>query len=113
MMQPVSLENELKVLRTLLAFSEAALTKYPTTLEEDYAILQSTQLTENQENCVLMRSGEKEVLHWWIEFTREMVNILQQDLNSTYIKNVKKKLKNHPYEPYFVKVLLPLLRANP
>ena len=48
---------------------EEALARYPTTLKEDMAILEKDDkkeetLTYNQRNCVLYRSGEKEILEF-------------------------------------------------
>ena len=37
--------------------------RYPTTYEEDLEILEKKDLTENQRNSVLCRSGEKLILH--------------------------------------------------
>ena len=48
--------------------SVEGLSKYPTTYEEDMQILQNPDLTFNNRNCVLMRSGEKAILLWFIEF---------------------------------------------
>ena len=42
--------------------SQEALARYPQTLEEDYEILKRTDLTFNERNCTLFRSGEKEIL---------------------------------------------------
>lgn len=48
---------------------EVALKKYPNTLEQDYELLKDPGLTFNQRNCVLFTSGEKEILHFLIEFS--------------------------------------------
>lgn len=61
---PISIKNELKVLEQIEKLSLENLSKYPTSLEEDLKLLKDDNgtLTNNQRNCVLMRSGEKEVL---------------------------------------------------
>jgi hypothetical protein len=48
---------------------EVALKKYPNTLEQDYELLKDPGLTFNQRNCALFTSGEKEILHFLIEFS--------------------------------------------
>lgn len=53
-----------------------ALEKYPNTLEQDYELLKDETLTFNQRNCVLFRSGEKEILHFLIEFSDYVVQLL-------------------------------------
>lgn len=59
---PISIENEKKVLSLILTLSLELLKKYPTKYEEDLQILATNKdLTFNQRNAVLMRSGEKKV----------------------------------------------------
>ena len=54
--------------------------KYPNTLQEDLKILEEDDLNQtlsfNQRNCVLFRLGEKEILHFFIEFSEYMVSLL-------------------------------------
>lgn len=60
---PISIDNEKRVLKRISDLSIDQLKKYPTTYEEDLKILEtkSKEMTFNQRNCVLMRSGEKKV----------------------------------------------------
>ena len=59
---PISIENEKKVLTLILTLSLDLLKKYPTKYEEDLQILATKKdMTFNQRNAVLMRSGEKKV----------------------------------------------------
>ena len=51
---------------------EEALACYPSKLEQDMELLladdeKKETLTFNQRNCVLFRSGEKEILHFYLE----------------------------------------------
>lgn len=60
---PMSIENEKKVLAKIQKYAIEQLKRYPTTYEEDLKILETNkEMTWNQRNCVLMRSGEKKVL---------------------------------------------------
>ena len=66
------IKNEIKVLEQIEKLSLDCLSQYSQTLEEDYKILKenTNNLSNNQRNCVLMRSGEKEVnYHDYIDFT--------------------------------------------
>ena len=64
-----SVANEKKVWGSIKELCEQALQKYPTTWEQDNEILKDESLTFNQRNCVLFRSGEKEILHFLIDFS--------------------------------------------
>ena len=54
-----------------------ALARYPNTLEEDYEILQRNNLTFNESNCTLFRSGEKEILHFLMDMGDYVLNLLE------------------------------------
>jgi len=65
-MAVVSLDNEESVWRTIEDAVDAALAKYPTTLDEDREILDEDKtenaLGKNKTNCILFRMSEKMVL---------------------------------------------------
>ena len=102
---PISIENERKVLQHAQAMAQKALGKYPTTLEEDTELLKSSSLTQNQRNCVLMRQGEKEILHWYLNLATKVLSLLDMPK-----KDVKKASKNSPYEQYIQNSIIPLLK---
>ena len=118
---PISTKNELKVLEYIEKLSLDHLSKYPHSLEEDLKILSedSNKLTNNQRNCILMRSGEKEVnssikkiLHYFLEFSRYASKLFYLD-----VKEIKKKIKKDfsstfPYEDYVNDVILFLIRKE-
>jgi len=61
---PVSLENENRAWMRLHSETVVALSRYQTTLDQDTELLKSDEtLTYNQRNCILLRIGEKEILH--------------------------------------------------
>ena len=76
----MSVQNERKVLQLIHQVCTAALKQYPTSLQEDIAILAKDDiehnLSFNLRNCVLFRQGEKEVLHYYIEFSDYMSSLL-------------------------------------
>ena len=52
------------------------MSRYPTTLAEDMEILQRDNLTFNERNVTLFRSGEKEILHFLLELADYVLNVL-------------------------------------
>lgn len=71
--------------------SEQALAAYPQTLEEDMEILKREDLTFNGRNCVLFRSGEKEILVFLIEMSDYVLKLLEMKF-----KDAKKFTQNLP-----------------
>ena len=71
--QPINVDNEAKAWFKIKNLMEESLDKYPTTLSQDYDILKSDKsLTYNTRNCVLLRVGEKKILH----FMKDTADIL-------------------------------------
>eukprot|EP00747_Dinoflagellata_sp_TGD_P210648 gnl/TRDRNA2_/TRDRNA2_83912_c0_seq1.p1 gnl/TRDRNA2_/TRDRNA2_83912_c0~~gnl/TRDRNA2_/TRDRNA2_83912_c0_seq1.p1 ORF type:complete len:569 (-),score=106.36 gnl/TRDRNA2_/TRDRNA2_83912_c0_seq1:224-1930(-) len=64
--QAISLANELAALQRCLGVVKAALDGYPTTLDEDVALLPS--LSGLPLTLVTLRRDEKVVLNWWHDF---------------------------------------------
>ena len=56
--------------------SAEGLARYPQSLEEDMEILKRTDLTFNERNCTLFRSGEKEILAFLLEFADYVLKLL-------------------------------------
>ena len=78
----ISKRNERRVWERIRAMSQEALARYPHTLEEDMEMLNQdtpeySNLTFNGRNCILFRSGEKEILHFLIEMADYVLNVLQ------------------------------------
>jgi len=61
-----NLHNELLVWVFLKDLCLEKLPLYQTTLEQDIEILKQDDITFNKRNCVLIRKGEKEILHYFI-----------------------------------------------
>lgn len=63
--KPMDIRNEAMAWSKIKSIVVEALGKYPTTLDEDYEILKNDKsLTYNTRNCVLLRVGEKKILHF-------------------------------------------------
>ena len=71
--------------------SAQALAAYPQTLEEDMEILKREDLTFNERNCVLFRSGEKEILVFLMEMSDYVLKLLEMKF-----KDAKKFTQNLP-----------------
>ena len=101
LMPEYSLANEKRALLRLKAIMENRLSLYPTTLEEDIEMLDS-QLTDNQRNIVLLRKGEKVILHWHLQLVETCLPILQS-ADTKELKNRKKT--GTVYDEYISKIV--------
>ena len=78
---PLSLQNEVSAWKRIAASADAALALYPTTLQQDTAILEidrkENNLSESNRNCVKYRRSEKVILHF-LKDCAQKVMILSQ-----------------------------------
>jgi len=83
---PVSLRNERASMRHLRQIIALALSKYPTTLQQDLADLQDHAQYppfSNKRHAKIQTRGEKEVLHHyerWARTALEVMNVIEQDV---------------------------------
>lgn len=85
--KPIDLHTEVRAWRKIHQIATEALSKYPTTLEEDKALLakedaaakEEKTLTYNTRNCVLLRVGEKKILHYLLETATNLVELGQMN----------------------------------
>lgn len=82
---PLSIRNEKKVLEKIHTLAKTAYDKYDTSLEEDLKILEREDLTFNQRNCVLFRSGEKKILQFLMNTTQKILPLLDMDFKVRYL----------------------------
>ena len=79
-LHPISVANEKQVMTRIRQLCQDALKLYPNSLQEDMELLHKNDiehnLSFNQRNCVLFRSGEKEILHFYIEFSEYITTLL-------------------------------------
>jgi len=99
---PINQRNENAVCADLGRAAMVVLQGFPTTLEEDNKILSdnSSSLTMNIRNCVVMRRGEKEVLHAYTDLATRTQNWV----NMTYpqfMRDFNHHIKNKGLEPSF------------
>jgi len=106
---PISVELEMKVLERVKELCESQLKKYKTTLKEDKELLK-TDLTQNQRNSVDLRSGEKEILHYLINFTEKTLPLLM--ISSKNIRKAVLQAPHNQYSEYIKKVIIPLMHKK-
>jgi len=78
---PISIENETKSLNLFSAAASASLALFPHELEHDLKLLADETrypFFSNQRNIVLMRSGEKQVLSYYIELHKRIAPALEK-----------------------------------
>ena len=96
--------------------AQRTLKGFDTTLEQDNKILEEGKLTMNVRNCVLMRRGEKEVLHAWIDLAKTLDEVKDKDQRQLR-KYLARFVNNQGAEPsfgwrkemYFTELWVPLL----
>jgi histone-lysine N-methyltransferase SETD3 len=112
---PLSKDTEIDVLQLLRQFCEDQLLKYPTTLEEDNAMLESGELEmfSNERNARVLVRSEKEVCHFWIHAAEVAIPLLQQE----EWKDIK-KIMNRDFRvkdalaKYLTAVISPLFKGG-
>ena len=108
-------------IKYIIQLAKIALSKYPTTLNEDIEMINSRiDFSENEHNCILMRISEKKVLEFYKNFGEYTLDLIEKlDLNNKNwkenkkIKFLKKKLleKNNDqnYLHYYENTLFTLI----
>lgn len=90
--EPITYENERRSLITLYHACVSRILEFPTTIEQDIQLLyNNSTITKysNDYNCIVLRKGEKEVLHWFLQFSicglqRLNTHVSNFSLYSTY-----------------------------
>ncbi|CAD8175344.1 unnamed protein product [Paramecium octaurelia] len=103
--QPLGIHNELDMWDLIRRICYVALSRYPTTLEQDKEILQICDLTTNQRNCLILRMGEKEILKFYYQFSEKMKQLLS-NFNQQEINIFCSKEENCKYLNYVNKVIM-------
>jgi len=75
--EPMSIRNEIGVLKQLKFACEAVMAGFETTLEWDEEYLKTPDLDWNIRNCLVMRMGEKRVLKFFMDLADKAIPLLQ------------------------------------
>jgi len=93
---------------------EEQLKEYPTTLAQDRKILEEqSTISINVMNCILLRKGEKEILHFFLRIAQRLSRIFSMsrlvyiDVTQDFIKAAKRQ-EYKDYRSYLNKVLAEL-----
>ncbi len=109
---PLSIRNEKKVLLRMKLEASKVLAGYPNSLEEDLEILESNkELSFNERNAILMRSGEKVILKHIIETADIIMKYFDYDLTQIRKQMKEDKLKEDQ-KNYIRKVVQPLIKLG-
>ena len=77
---PLTLRNERKVLEKIHKLAKDSYDKYETSYEDDLKLLEERiDMTFNERNCVLYRSGEKKILKFLMNSTQKILPLLDMD----------------------------------
>jgi hypothetical protein len=82
---PVGRDNEIRVLNTLAEACARQLSGYPTSIDEDEALLGDPALPRNLRNMVMIRRDEKAILRYFLELTRTALPVLRGEASVTGI----------------------------
>jgi len=115
---PLSVRNEKSVLTSLAVSATKSLKKFATTLEHDQALLRDEEhypRFSNPRNIVLMRSGEKQVLTFFVELMKVCVplfNLKFKDLRQKLKKEKRFKDAESALMQYINYVVVPLVQRQ-
>ncbi len=127
-MDVISPTNEIAVLTALREAAAHSLSLFTTTMEEDNALLAACDSSNpapsvgstayemkrdsNLRNCVVVRRGEKQVLHWYIDLADRCIPLLKLSYGSlgrhACYHEVAKGLT--PADEYILNVVFPIVK---
>jgi histone-lysine N-methyltransferase SETD3 len=102
--------NEQEVVRRLGAACERALSGFDTTLAKDDALLLDPRVTGNVRNCLLMRQGEKRVLHTFLQLAHTALPVLRMLPHYARRRAAAWDAGPGRFADYFESLLLPFVR---
>ena len=81
--RPICARNEIAALANIAAVARTQLSRYPTSWEEDIALLTSDTLTpfSNRKNALIVIMGEKEILRFWIKLSEICTDLFSKDID--------------------------------
>lgn len=113
---PISIRNEQLMLKKLITICINYLCKYPTSYKHDLEILERDRvehyLTVNQRNCILLRCGEKRILHFIIDNAQKLLPLLENDISLRDARYIVNGMFNFQCQLYCDVALFPLLKER-
>lgn len=86
---PLSVDTEERVFLMLAEHCDARLAGFETTLEEDEQLLREEELPRNVRNCLLLRRGEKKLLHAYAGLAWTFLSMLRSSSPDPVVVNGK------------------------
>mmetsp|Transcript_3916 Transcript_3916/g.7502 ORF Transcript_3916/g.7502 Transcript_3916/m.7502 type:complete len:601 (+) Transcript_3916:115-1917(+) len=108
---PISIRNETAVLKHVQEVARQTLKKFPDDLATDHKMLKVNKFMDmNHRNCIMMRCGEKETLHWYIDLADKAIPLLKmawKDLKKIAAKCHQQQTR---FNYYVTEVVVPLVK---
>mmetsp|Transcript_3718 Transcript_3718/g.5072 ORF Transcript_3718/g.5072 Transcript_3718/m.5072 type:complete len:603 (+) Transcript_3718:247-2055(+) len=108
---PISIRNEIEVLKHIQVVARESLKKFPSDMKLDHQLLKVNKFMDmNHRNCVMMRCGEKETLHWYMDLADKAVPLLKMKWKD--LKRLAAKCHQIPtrFNYYVTEVVVPLVK---
>lgn len=110
---PISIRNEIAVLRHIQKSARESLARFPDPLSLDHKLLKENKFMDmNHRNCIMMRSGEKETLHWFIRLADMAVPMLKMSWKDLKRKAAKCHQQRTRFNYYVTSVIVPLVKGQ-
>ena len=97
--KPTSIENEKEVLKKIKEIMAYYINKYPTNLEDDINYLKKykNMMDFNEYNCYVIRKSEKEILYFYFNMAKDILQLFNID-NKSYMSQLYKKMNTSRYD---------------
>lgn len=112
--KPISCENEIQVLEHMARLMREQYERYPTTIEEDQATLDSGEFEpfSNHRNVIVVLRGEKEVCLHYMKLAEVCIPMLRQEWKDVKKAIQKKWSGRGDIEAYIKAVVQPLVKRK-
>jgi histone-lysine N-methyltransferase SETD3 len=113
-LEPLSVRNEIAVLKHIEQAARLVLANFPDPIEVDEQLLAlpRDKIDPNERNIVLMRHGEKTVAHWYIKLAETVVPLLQQPWKDLKKAAAKCAQSADPIDNYIFSTVLALQKKQ-
>jgi len=109
--EPISIRNEIEVLKHIQRSAKKSLARFPDPLSLDHKLLKENKFMDmNHRNCIMMRSGEKETLHWYIELANKAIPMLKMSWKDLKRVAAKCNQQRNRFNYYVTSVIVPLVK---
>jgi histone-lysine N-methyltransferase SETD3 len=110
--EPISLRNEIHVLEHLRKESKRQLARFTDSYEHDVKLVESGELVmySNERNCVIMRLGEKRVLHGFVELADKCIDYLKMPWKDLKKVAAKCSQGTSAFDYYVAQIVAPLVK---